>query len=212
MLTLYVHPLSSFSWKALIALYENGTPFRPVTVDQTTFATLKALWPIGRFPVLVDGDMVLPEVSLIIEHLDVRYPGPTRFIPADPDQARNVRLLDRFFDLYVHMQMQKFVNDRLRPKDARDPHGVAEAGTVLRTAYDHLESALTRPYAAGDAFTLADCAAAPALFYARKNVPFGTDHPRLSAYLDRLMQRPSFARVLREAEPYLHMYPADYRD
>jgi glutathione S-transferase len=212
MLTLYAHPLSSFSWKALIALYENATPFEPVILDQHTFAEFVALWPIGKFPVLHDGDRdeLVPEASLIIEYLDRHYPGPTRFLPDDPESAHRVRLWDRVFDNYVQAPMQKIVTDRVRPEGKGDPHGVEEAKRRLSAAYGVIETQLgDRPFITGDRFTMADCAAAPALYYATRNAPLTAAHPRLAAYVERLKQRPSFARALEEAQPYFHLYPGD---
>ena len=214
-LTLYYHPLSSFCWKALIALYENGTPFAPQLVDlsnEDERAALLKLWPIGKFPVLRDGarDRVIPESSIIIEYLDAHYPGATKFLPADADLARQIRLRDRFYDLYVHLPMQKIMGDRLRPAASRDPHGVAEAKTRLQSCYGMIDKEVaSRTWAMGDAFSLADCAAAPALFYGNMAVPFGGEHKNLSAFFERLKARPSFARVLKEAEPYFGMVPKE---
>ncbi|ODM71968.1 glutathione S-transferase family protein [Bradyrhizobium elkanii] len=220
-LTLLYHPLSSFCWKALIALYENGTPFTPNMVnlgDPAERAALLALSPIGRFPVLRDetrGETV-PESSIVIEYLDRHYPGAVRLIPENPDLALQTRLRDRFLDLYVHLPMQKVVGDRLRPADSKDPHGVAEARAQLRTSYAILDQQLILNqqrahggWMMGEHFSLADCAAAPTMFYGNKVAPFGDDHRHLAAYLERLMARPSFARVLREAEPYFGMFPQE---
>jgi glutathione S-transferase len=216
-LKLYYHPLSSFCWKALIALYENDTPFTPVAVDlgnPVEREMLLKLWPIGKFPVLRDEarDRVIPETSIIIEYLDDHYPGPVRFIPADPDLARQTRLRDRFYDLYVHLPMQKVVGDRLRPAGNKDPYGVDEAKARIASCYGMIDKEVaTRTWAMGEAFTLADCAAAPALFYANKVVPFGDAHKNLAAYYRRLLARPSFARVVKEAEPYFAMFPQEAR-
>ncbi|MCA1402714.1 glutathione S-transferase family protein [Bradyrhizobium sp. BRP56] len=220
-LTLHYHPLSSFCWKALIALYENGTPFTPNMVnlgDPAERAALLALSPIGRFPVLRDetrGETV-PESSIVIEYLDRHYPGAVRLIPEDPDLALQTRLRDRFLDLYVHLPMQKVVGDRLRPADSKDPHGVAEARAQLRTSYAILDQQLILNqqrarggWMMGEHFSLADCAAAPTMFYGNKVEPFGDGHRHLAAYLERLMARPSFARVLKEAEPYFGMFPRE---
>src|SRR5580693_4181491 len=212
-LTLHFHPLSSFCWKALIALYENDTPFTPHSVDlgnESERAALLKLWPIGKFPVLRDDarDRTIPESSVIIEYLDTHYPGRTRFIPADAKAALQTRLRDRFYDLYVHLPMQKVVGDRLRPEGSKDPHGVEEAKARILSCYGMIDREVaTRTWAMGEAFSLADCAAAPALFYAGKVVPFGESHKNVIAYLDRLKARPCFARVLREAEPYFAMFP-----
>ncbi|OKO68711.1 glutathione S-transferase family protein [Bradyrhizobium sp. NAS96.2] len=221
-LTLYYHPLSSFCWKALVALYENGAPFTPHMVnlgDPAERAALLALWPIGRFPVLRDetrGETV-PESSIVIEYLDRHYPGTAKLIPDDPDLALQTRLRDRFLDLYVHLPMQKVVGDRLRPADKKDPHGVAEARAQLRTSYAILDQQLLilDQYLAhggwmmGERFSLADCSAAPALFYGNKVEPIGEGHQHLAAYLKRLKARSSFARVLNEAEPYFGMFPRE---
>ncbi len=213
-LTLHYHPLSSYCWKALIALYENDTPFTPNNVnlgDPDQRAALLKLWPIGKFPVLQDevrGEIV-PEATILIDYLDHHYPGATRFIP-DGDPGLKTRLRDRFFDLHLHAHMQAIVGDRIRPADAKDPHGVAEAKTKLRLALDIIEQAMVdREWAMGDAFTLADCAAMPPLFYANKIMPYAETHPRAFAYLQRLSARPSVARVLKEAEPYLGMFPQE---
>jgi glutathione S-transferase len=212
-LKLYFHPLASFCHKALIALYENDTPFEPVIVDLGNEAARTAflkLWPIGKFPVLRDDtrDHTVPESTVIIEYLQRYYPGKTQFIPADVEAAWQTRLSDRFYDLYVHDPMQKIVGDRLRPDGAKDPHGVEHAKARLETAYGMIEREMAgRTWAVGDAFSLADCAAAPALFYANEVVPFGASHGNVADYLDRLKARPSYARALREAEPYFAMFP-----
>ncbi|HEX3862413.1 MAG TPA: glutathione S-transferase family protein [Stellaceae bacterium] len=212
-LTLHFHPLSSFCWKALIALYENETPFTPNSVnlgDEAERAALSKLWPIGKFPVLRDDARArtIPETSIIIEYLDRFYPGRTSFSPADPDQAWQTRLRDRFYDCYVHLSMQKIVGDRLRPESARDPHGVEEARGRLRSCYDMIERQMAASHwAMGDAFGLVDCAAMPALFYAAKVEPPGEKHNNVTAYLERLKARPSVARVLAEAEPYFNLFP-----
>lgn len=213
-LTLHYHPLSSFCWKALVALYENDTPFTPNLVnlgDPAERAALLKLWPIGKFPVLSDGarHATVPESSVIIDYLDLHYPGRTRFLPADADLARETRLRDRFLDLYVHLPMQKIVGDRLRPAGAKDPHGVAEARAQLRTSYAMIETQMAAgDFAMGGEFSLADCAAAPSLYYGNKVEPFG-EFKNVGAYLERLQARPSFARVLKEAEPYFQFFPQE---
>lgn len=220
MLTLHFHPLSSFCHKALIALYENDTPFTPNIVnlqDEGERNALLKLWPVGKFPVLQDKarDRVVPESSIIIEYLDQHYPGKTKFIPADPDAARQMRLRDRYFDLHIHLHMQKIVGDRLRPADRRDPHGVADARERMGRALAALDKQLPgkasseKPWIMGDDFTMADCAAAPALFYANWVAPLAKDYPNVAAYLDRLKQRPSYARTLKEAEPYFQYFPKE---
>jgi glutathione S-transferase len=212
-LTLYFHPLSSFCQKALIALYENDVPFTPhivILFDEASATAFKKIWPIGRFPVLRDEarDRTVPESSIIIEYLAQHYPGTTQLIPADEDAARQMRLRDRFFDLYVNVPLGKVVTDRLRPPGRNDPHGVEEAKALLRTSLGMIEQDMARKtWAMGDAFTMADCAAAPALFYADKVMPFGETHRHAAAYLARLMARPSYARVLEEAKPYLKLMP-----
>jgi glutathione S-transferase len=211
-LKLYYHPLSSFCWKALIALYENDTPFEAVLVnlqDEKERADFLALWPIGKFPVLVDdarGGWMVPESSIIIEYLAQHYPGKSDLVSKDADTARQIRMRDRFFDLYIQMQMQKIVNDHMRPADQKDAMGTEQAKTLIRTAYGMLDGEIKSQWSMGDSFTMADCAAVPALEYARRVVPFG-EFKNIAAYLERLKARPSVARVLKEAEPYRHMFP-----
>ncbi len=212
-LTLHFHPLASFCQKALIALYENDTPFTPKLVDlanETARAALLNLWTIGKFPVLRDEarDQTVPESSIIIEYLDRHYPGRTRLIPDDADRAWQTRLRDRFYDLYVHLPMQKIMLDRLRADRKQDRHGVEEARAQLRASYGMIEAQMAAGgWAMGEAFGLADCAAFPALFYGNMAEPFGSGHQNLTAYLERLQARPSVQRVLKEAEPYFHMVP-----
>lgn len=212
-LTLYFHPLSSFCQKVLVALYENETPFEPRIVnllDEAERADFRKLWPIGKFPVLRDEahGAVIPESTIIIEHLARRYPDRTALLPADPELAQEVRLRDRLFDLYLNVPMQKIVTDRLRPAGRNDPHGVEEARTLLGTALDVVDREMAaKTWAAGDVFTMADCAAAPALFYADKVAPLADRWPRAAAYLGRLKARPSYARALKEAEPYFANFP-----
>ena len=212
-LTLHFHPLASYCHKALIALYENATPFAANLVnlgDERERAALLKLSPIGKFPVLRDDarNETIPESTIIIEYLDRHYPGRTQFIPADAERAWQTRLRDRFYDLYVHEPMQKIVGDRIRPQGSKDPHGVEEARARLRTAYGMIDREMTtRTWAMGDTFSLADCAAAPALFYANEVMPFGDTHANVAAYFDRLKARPSYARVLKEAKPYFAMFP-----
>ena len=214
-LTLHFHPLASYCWKALIALYENDTPFTPNLVDLGNPAervALVKLWGIGKFPVLQDevrGEIV-PESSIIVEYLDRNYGGRTRFIPNDPAHALQTRLRDRFYDLYVHLPMQKIMVDRLRPEGKRDPYGVEEARAQLRTSYAMIERQMADGgWAIGEDFSLADCAAAPSLFYGNMAEPFGDGNRNLAAYLERLKARPSFARVVKEAEPYFQMVPRE---
>jgi glutathione S-transferase len=212
-LKLYFHPLASFCHKVLIALYENDTAFEPHIVDlgdAGQAAAFKAIWPIRKFPVLRDDDRdrTIPESSIIIEYLDQHRPGRTRFVPAEPERARETRLRDRFFDLYVHEPMQKIVTDKLRPAGQNDCFGVEQAKAQLKTAYDLIEKEMAgKTWAIGDVFTMADCAAAPALFYADKVMPFALTHKNVAAYFNRLLERPSYARVLKEAQPYFAMFP-----
>jgi len=215
MLKLYFHPLASFCHKALIALYESGVPFEPIVVDlmdETSSAAFRAVWPMARMPVLRDEarDCTVAESTIVIEYLDAHYPGPTRFVPADSDRAWQARMWDRFYDHYVQEPMQKIVTDRLRPAGRDDSFGVEQAKAQLQEAYGVIEREMaTKTWAIGDDFTLADCAAAPALFYGNTVVPFGATHKALPAYLDRLMARPSFARVLAEAQPYFRLFPME---
>jgi len=212
-LRFHYHPLSSFCHKALIALYENDTPFEPVLVElfkEDSAAPFKKMWPIGKIPVLRDEarDRTIPETSIIIEYLAQYFPGRTRLIPADADRARQTRLADRFYDLYVHAPMQKVITDRLRPAGQNDAYGVEDARRMLRTAYGMVEAEMAgKQWAMGDDFTMADCAAAPALFYAEMAEPFAQTHKNVAAYRERLMARPSYARALKEAEPYFAMIP-----
>ncbi|HTO55632.1 MAG TPA: glutathione S-transferase family protein [Myxococcota bacterium] len=212
-LELLMHPLSSFCHKVLIALYENGTTFEPRVLDLSDPAQrgeLRGAWGVGKIPVLRDTGrgVAVPETSIIIEYLDRHYPGPVPLVPTDSERAREARLWDRFFDLYVHVPMQKIVGDLLRPKGSEDAYGVAEARATLRTAYEMAERQLAgKTWAIGSEFTLADCAAAPALFYGGIAEPFAPGHPALNGYFERLVARPSFARTLREARPYFVHFP-----
>lgn len=210
-LKLYFHPLSSFCHKVLIALYETGAPFEPCVVDLMGNAeAFKKIWPIGKIPVLRDEakGRTIPETSIIIEYLAQHYPGQTQLFPADRDLCRQMRLRDRFYDLYVNLPMQKIVTDRLRPEGKNDHFGVEEARALLKTSLAMIDGDMaTNRWAMGDQFTMADCAAAPALFYADMMAPFRDTHRNAAAYLDRLMERPSYARVLKEAQPYFAMIP-----
>ena len=211
MLTLYYHPFAAYCMKVLIALYENGTPFTPVEIDlgdPEQRARLAALWPPALFPVLVDGDLVLPESTIIIEYLATRHPGAFAAIPADPDRALEARLWERFFDNHVMTPMQKIVLDRIRPDGARDPFGVDQARAALDLSYRMLDERMaSQCWAAGEAFSLADCAAAPSLHYAERVQPIGEAYPNVAAYLARLKARPSVARMLDEARSYDHLFP-----
>lgn len=215
-LTLYLHPLASFCHKVLIAFYENEVAFRPETVDLLdpgSAAELLAKWPVGKIPVLYDAarERIVPETSIIIEYVQQHYPGPVPLLPADADDRLDARLWDRFFDLYVSVPMQKIVGDRLRPEDGKDPVGVADARGTLDTAYAMIDAQVKgKAWATGDRFTIADCAAAPGLFYASSVHPFDRAHRDLGAYFERLLNRPSMRRTLREARPFFSLFP--YRD
>ena len=212
-LTLHFHPLSSFCQKALIGLYELDVPFEKRVVDlgnEQERAAFLRLWPLGKFPVLEDAakKLVLPESSIILEYLHHEYGAGRRLIPEDPASALTCRLRDRFFDLYVNMPLGKIVTDKLRPEGGHDPYGVEHARAQLETAYAIADGWLERgPWAAGELFSMADCAAAPALIYANKVVPFEGRFRHLSRYFAQLSQRPSYQRAAREAEPYLAMFP-----
>lgn len=211
-LSLYAHPFSSYCQKALIALYENATPFEFRILDgdhPDAFAELSSMWPLGKFPVLVDDGRPVIEASVIIEHLQAFHPGPVKLIPEAPQAALEVRFLDRVFDNYVMNVQQKLVEDALRPADeVRDPFGVDRARQQLEAIYAWLDERLAgRTWAAGETFTLADCAAAPALFYADWSHPIGESHATLRAYRARLNARPSFARAIDEARPYRALFP-----
>jgi glutathione S-transferase len=212
-LFLYYHPFSSFCQKALIALYEKEVAFQPYEVDlgdERAHAELAALWPHAKFPVLHDmaAQVTLPESSAIIEYVDCLSDAGPRLIPEKPADARTVRLWDRILDNYLHVPMQKIVGDRLRPEGKGDAYGVAEARATIATTYDLLNRRLgDTGWLGGSEFSIADCAAAPPLFYASKLAPFGSTHPRLAAYFNRLMKRPSFARCVEEARHFRPYFP-----
>lgn len=210
-LTLFAHPFSSYCQKVLVALYENATPFALRMLDQSDPATLAdwmQRWPLKKFPLLVDGGRTIAEATIIIEYLAVHYPGPVKLIPEDADAALDVRFMDRFFDNYIQSAQQKIVFDALRKPDERDAKGVAEARAGFETAYAWLNQRMAnREWAAGDRFSLADCSAAPALFYADWTHPIGQDYPNVLAYRCRLNARPSFARAIDEARPYRRGFP-----
>jgi glutathione S-transferase len=216
-LKLYFHPLASFCWKALVALYENDTPFEPHIVDLADAGSrsdFTKIWPLAKFPVLRDEarNRTVAEATVIIEYLDATYPGPTRFVPADADRAWQTRMWDRVYDHYIHEPMQKMVTDRIRPEGQNDPHGVEQARAQIREAYALVDREIgSKRWAMGRDFSLVDCAAAPALAYATIVVPFDATHKNLPAYLERLRERPSFARVLAEAEPYFKFFPMEQK-
>ena len=208
-LTLYAHPFSSYCQKVLIALWENDLPFRYRHLEQEGAAEERAaLWPFGKFPVLTDGDRTVAESSIIIEHLDIHHRGPVRLLPDDPAAALEVRFMDRFFDTYVMNEMQKPVWEALKAEGGRREEAMAEARKVLDTAYAWLEQRLAgRVWAAGDSFSMADCAAAPSLFYADWVHQIGAAFPTVRAYRTRLLARPSFARAVEEGRPYRVNFP-----
>lgn len=206
---LYAHPFSSYCQKVLIALYENGTDFEYRHLEEGDAGQeLERLWPLKRFPILVDNGRTIPETSTIIEHLQLHHPGPVRLIPADPDAAIEVRMMDRIFDNYVMGSAQRPVYNAIRPEEARDPLSVTEAHGMLDTIYAWLDDHMAgREWAAGDAFSLADCAAAPSLFYADWVREIPAKYENLRAYRARLLARPSFARAVDEGRRYRHYFP-----
>lgn len=210
-LMLFAHPFSSYCQKVLVALYENQTPFTLRLLepgDPETLAEFAALWPVKRFPLLVDAGRPIAEASIIIEHLDLHYPGGVRLIPDDRKAALETRFMDRFFDNYIQTPMQKIVSDALREAGQRDAKGVADARAAIDIAYGWLEHTMTgHKWAVADHFSMADCAAAPALFYADWTHPIGEAFPNIRAYRDRLNARPSFARAINEGQPYRHFFP-----
>lgn len=208
-LTLYAHPFSSYCQKVLVALYENGTPFHSRNLEQAGAMTeLEALWPMKRFPVLVNAGNPVFEASSIIEYLGLYHPGPRQLIPVDAKAALEVRTLDRFFDNYISTPQQKIVFDRMRDEANRDRLGVADARAMLETAYAWLDRVMaTREWAAGDDFSLADCAAAPFLFYAHWTHAIDDAYANVRSYRNRLLARPSFARAVDEARPYRNYFP-----
>ena len=210
-LALYGHPFSSFTQKVLIALYENATPFefRSIAPDQPeNAADWASRWSLRKFPLLADGSRSVAESSIIIEYLQLKHPGPVRLLPADPMAALDVRFLDRFFDLHVMDPMQLAVNGALKVIPMDTDKGVAIATKRLERAYAWLELHLAgKTWAAGDNFTLADCAAAPSLFYADWTYAIPAKYPVLRAYRARLLARPSFARAVEEARPFRAFFP-----
>jgi glutathione S-transferase len=211
-LQLYAHPFSSYCQKVLTALYENDTPFEfrllAFGEESEVVATFAKLWPLQKMPMLVDGERAIKESSIIIEYLGLYHPGRVRLIPDDPKLALETRFMDRVFDDYVMTPMQKIVFDFIRPEADRDPPGVRDAKALLERSYAWLDGVMNdRAWAAGDAFTLADCAAGPSLFYADWVHPIPEQHQALRAYRARVLARPSFARAIDEARPYRGFFP-----
>ncbi|TCV71388.1 glutathione S-transferase family protein [Neorhizobium sp. S3-V5DH] len=208
---LYFHPFSSYCQKVLTAVYENGTAFDARMLgpeDPSAYQELTAMWPVKRFPVLVDDGKPVLEATIIIEYLGVHYPGPVKLIPDDFDQALEVRMLDRFFDNYISTPQQRIVFNAIRPEDKRDAYGVQEARDMLDAAYGWLDQRMAgREWAACDRFSLADCAAAPFLFYADWTHEIADRFANVRAYRSRLLARPSFARAVDEARPYRQLFP-----
>lgn len=208
-LTLYAHPFSSYCQKVLVALYENDVPFEYRMLEEpSAMAELKARWPFARFPLLVDDGRTIVESSIIIEHLMLRHGGRVRWLPDDPLQALEVRFLDRVFDNDVMAAMQKPVFAALKLDSARKDEAMVEARRALDLAYGWLEQKLAgRRWAAGESMSLADCAAAPSLFYADWVHPIAERFPQLRAYRSRLLEWPSFARAVDEARPFRNYFP-----
>lgn len=211
-LELFLHPLSSYCHKVLIAFYENDIPFLVKRVDDPAVAReYEMLSPLRHFPIMrdVERGRVIPESTIIIEYLDMHFPGKVKLIPHDPDLAWQVRLRDRFFDNYLHTPMQKFAADSLRPQGKKDAYGVDEARAKFVKALDLVDAEMAdKTWVMGETFTMADCAAAPAIFYGNRFFgPFRETHRNALAYLDRLLSRPSYARVLEEAQPFMHLLP-----
>jgi len=206
---LYAHPFSSYSQKALIALYENDTPFvfRHLE-DPEAKAEFAKLWPLQRFPILVDGTRVVLEASCVIEYLDLHYPGPQRLIPQDPDAALEVRMLDRFFDNYVSTPQQAVIYNALRAQTDRDAYGERQARERLQAAYVWLDAHMAgREWAVGNSFSMADCAAAPFLFYADWTDAIPPQLQHVHAYRARLLARASVRRAVDAARAYRHYFP-----
>ncbi len=214
-LEFWFHPLSSYCHKVLIALYEKSVPFTPVLLDfgdAQQAAAFRARWPMAKMPLLLDtgsGEQVV-ESSIMLEWLDARFDERPRLLPDDPAAALGARFWDRVFDQYVHAPVQAIVAERLRPEDRRDPFVVEDARARIRRAYAYIETNLGDDgWMLGQAFSMADCAASPALFYAHELEPIGEECPKTLAYRERLMLRPAYARALREAAPYFKYYPME---
>lgn len=208
-LTIYLHPFSSYCQKAKTALYEKDVPFEIKLLDgsEPVASEFAALWPIGRFPVATDGDRLIFETTGIIEHLEVLYPDQPRLLPEDPAAAAEVRMWDRFFDNYINYPQQRIIYAALG-READDGEDCAKWKAAFDTAYAVLDRRMAdREWAAGEAFSLADCAAAPALLYADWTYPIAERFTHVRAYRERLLARPSYARALDEARPYRHLFP-----
>ena len=208
---LFAHPFSSYCWKVLVPLWENDIAFTYRNVDPAFPANGPELvrhWPIGKFPLLVDQGRPIAEATIIIEHLQLHHPGPVRLIPDDAEAALETRFMDRVFDNHVMANMQRVVNDAIRPPERRDPVEVEQAKAALATVYRWLDGWMAnREWAAASQFSLADCAAAPALFYADWVHPVPSDLGALKTYRARLLARPTIARAVDEARPYRGYFP-----
>lgn len=210
-LSLFAHPFSSYCQKVLVALYENSTRFSLKMLSPETpenFNALKRLWPIGKFPVLEDNGTAIFEATSIVEYLAIQYSGPVQLIPHDPKPAFDVRQMDRVFDNYVMTPTNWIVQDARRAPETKDPQAVAQGRALLDTTYRWLDHRMAgREWSSGGTFSLADCAAAPALFYADWAHPIAEEFRNLRAYRSRLLARPSFARAVDEARPYRKLFP-----
>lgn len=209
MLALYGHPFSSYTWKALIALYATGLEFelREVGPDHPEHAAVvQAAGPLAKFPVLEDGEARVFEATVIIEHLALHHAAARALIPADPAGALPLRLLDRVFDNYVMGSMQDVVNEFLRDAANPDAARVAEARARLQRTYGWLEDWLAT-YPVPDGVTLIECAAAPSLFYADWVHPIPRDHPRLRDWRAHLLALPAVARCVEDARPWRDFFP-----
>lgn len=210
-LAVYGHLFSSYTQKVLIALYETGTPFafRGVGPDEPdNTAEWLRRWPLRRFPILVDGARTIYETSIIIEHLQLYHPGPVRLVPVDPSAALEIRFFDRFFDLHIMNAAQHAVDGVISGDPTKRREGQALSEEKLARAYAWLEEALAgKTWAAGEDFTMADCAAAPSLFYADWVHPIADAFPTVRAYRARLLARPSVARAVDGGRPYRHLFP-----
>lgn len=211
MLSLFAHPFSSYCWKVQIALYENRTDYeyKLLGADQADNQTLLSrISPHGKFPVLVDDERAIFESSIIIEYLQQFHPGDRMLIPGDSLDALEVRKMDRFFDNYVMTPMQRIVSDFIRKPAERDSLTVSEAKLMLSRSYQWLETYLIgRDFACGADFSLADCAAAPSLFYADWVYDIGQEFPLLRAYRKRLLARKSVMDSVEKARPYRSYFP-----
>ncbi|MBB4189362.1 glutathione S-transferase family protein [Sinorhizobium terangae] len=210
-IALYGHPFASFVWKPLIALYERNVTFEFRMVDPANpenQARMGELSPTGQFPALVDRDREVTQSNAVIEYLDLFHGSGTPMVPEDPREALEARMMTDVFDDYIHAPMQRIVGNALRSEGERDPRGVIDARALLDRCYAWLEPRLqAKEWAACGRFTIADCAAAPALFYADWVHPIPEHHAALAAYRARLLARPSVARVVDEARPYRSFFP-----